>query len=235
MEKQKREGETDMSTILIVEDDANINGLLAEALGKEGYVCIQAFSGSEAKLVLESRQYDLVLLDLMLPGLSGEAVLREIRSRGQTPVIILTAKDEMDRKVDLLLGGADDYITKPFEIREVLARIAVQLRKNSMAGQSRILKHGGLSLDREMHQITADGVRVPGITRQEFLILELFLRYPKRVFGKEEIFEAAWEEPFMGETKAIDVHISNIRKKLKAVSDKNYIETVWGIGYKLSR
>ena len=121
----------------------------------------------------------------------------------------------MDDKVDVLLGGADDYVVKPFEIREVLARVQVQLRKSSGAKETKVLEHNGLLLDREEHQIYVDGVRLEGVTRQEFLILELFLSWPKKVFSKEEIFEAAWEEPFMGETKAIDVHISNIRKKLK--------------------
>lgn len=186
-------------------------------------------------LVLEKGGFDLVLLDLMLPGMPGEKVLLEIRQKGQIPVIVLTAKEELDSKVDMLLAGADDYILKPFEIREVLARIQVQLRKSGNVGQKTVLEHKGLRLDKEEHQISVNGTILTGITRQEFQILELFLTWPKKVFGKEEIFEAAWQEPFMGETKAIDVHISNIRKKLRAVSDVNYIETVWGIGYKLTK
>ena len=117
----------------------------------------------------------------------------------------------------------------------MLARIQVQLRKSGNVGQKTVLEHKGLRLDKEAHQISVNGTILTGITRQEFQILELFLTWPKKVFGKEEIFEAAWQEPFMGETKAIDVHISNIRKKLRAVSDVNYIETVWGIGYKLTK
>ncbi|OUP64797.1 DNA-binding response regulator [Drancourtella sp. An177] len=224
-----------MAAILIIEDDVHINNLLKEALEQEGYQCIQAFSGSEGNLVLEKGGFDLVLLDLMLPGMPGEKVLLEIRQKGQIPVIVLTAKEELDSKVDMLLAGADDYILKPFEIREVLARIQVQLRKSGNVGQKTVLEHKGLRLDKEEHQISVNGTILTGITRQEFQILELFLTWPKKVFGKEEIFEAAWQEPFMGETKAIDVHISNIRKKLRAVSDVNYIETVWGIGYKLTK
>lgn len=224
-----------MAAILIIEDDVHINNLLREALEQEGYQCIQAFSGSEGNLVLEKGGFDLVLLDLMLPGMPGEKVLLEIRQKGQIPVIVLTAKEELDSKVDMLLAGADDYILKPFEIREVLARIQVQLRKSGNVGQKTVLEHKGLRLDKEEHQISVNGIILTGITRQEFQILELFLTWPKKVFGKEEIFEAAWQEPFMGETKAIDVHISNIRKKLRAVSDVNYIETVWGIGYKLTK
>ena len=207
-----------MSMILIVEDDVHINEMLKETLQKEGYRCVQAFSGTEGKLVLGQEKPDLVLLDLMLPGMSGEALLKE-----------------MDDKVDVLLGGADDYVVKPFEIREVLARVQVQLRKHSGTGEKKVLEHNGLMLNEEEHQIYVDGVPLEGVTRQEFLILELFLKWPKKVFSKEEIFEAAWEEPFMGETKAIDVHISNIRRKLKAVSDRTFIDTVWGIGYTLSR
>lgn len=224
-----------MAAILIIEDDVHINNLLKEALEQDGYQCIQAFSGSEGNLVLEKGGFDLVLLDLMLPGMPGEKVLLEIRQKGQIPVIVLTAKEELDSKVDMLLAGADDYILKPFEIREVLARIQVQLRKSGNVGQKTVLEHKGLRLDKEEHQISVNGTILTGITRQEFQILELFLTWPKKVFGKEEIFEAAWQEPFMGETKAIDVHISNIRKKLRAVSDVNYIETVWGIGYKLTK
>lgn len=224
-----------MSTILIIEDDENISQLLKEALEKAGYCCTQAFSGSEAKLVLGLQDYDCILLDLMLPGIPGEEVLLEIRKKGKTPVIVLTAKHDMDRKVDILLKGADDYITKPFEIREVLARITVQIRKSDKSSQRQVLVYKGMKLDRNTRQIFVEGKEIPGITKQEFAIMELFLSYPKKVFGKEEIFEAAWEEPFVGETKVIDVHISNIRKKIKSVSDENYIETVWGIGYKLSK
>lgn len=225
-----------MSTILIVEDDVNINEMLKVALQKEGYSCIQAFSGTEGRLVLSQEEPDLVLLDLMLPGMSGETLLEEIRqTKRAVPVIVLSARDEMDSKVDMLLSGADDYVVKPFEIREVLARVQVQLRKRTGQEEKKVLEHNGLLLDTEEQQIYVDGVRLEGITRQEFLILQLFLRWPKKVFSKEEIFEAAWEEPFMGETKAIDVHISNIRKKMKAISERSFIDTVWGIGYTLSR
>lgn len=224
-----------MNTILIVEDDVNINQLLQEALEKEGYRTVQAFSGSEAKLLIGMQCFDCILLDLMLPGVPGEEVLAEIRKKGRTPVIVLTARDDMDRKVDMLLGGADDYITKPFEIREVAARIAVQLRKSDKNPGKEQLTYKNMKLDRATRQIFVGGEEVPGITKQEFAILELFLSYPKKVSGKEEIFETAWEEPFVGETKVIDVHISNIRKKIKTVSEENYIETVWGIGYKLCK
>lgn len=226
-----------MQKILIVEDDTNINNLLQEALSKEGYSCEQAFSGTEAKLLLNMQKhgYALVLLDLMLPGISGEAVLEEIRKKGNLPVIVLTAKDSLDEKVEVLTSGADDYITKPFEIREVLARVQVQLRRKEEkeTGIERDLSFKDMVLNRDTFQVRIDGRILPKITKQEFAILELLLRNPKQVFSKEDIFEYAWEETYMGETKTLDVHISNIRKKIKQVTSDEYIETVWGIGYRL--
>ncbi|MFQ9151161.1 MAG: response regulator transcription factor [Blautia sp.] len=225
-----------MQKILIVEDDTNINHLLREALSKEGYSCEQAFSGTEAKLLLNMQQhgYALILLDLMLPGISGEAVLEEIRKKGNLPVIVLTAKDSLDEKVEVLTSGADDYITKPFEIREVLARVQVQLRhKEEKEAEDYNLLFKDMVLNRDTFQIRIDGRILPKITKQEFAILELLLRNPKQVFSKEDIFEYAWDEPYMGETKTLDVHISNIRKKIKQVTSDEYIETVWGIGYRL--
>ena len=226
-----------MQKILIVEDDTNINNLLQEALSKEGYSCEQAFSGTEAKLLLNMQKhgYALVLLDLMLPGISGEAVLEEIRKKGNLPVIVLTAKDSLDEKVEVLTSGADDYITKPFEIREVLARVQVQLRRKEEkeTGIERDLSFKDMVLNRDTFQVRIDGRILPKITKQEFAILELLLRHPKQVFSKEDIFEYAWEETYMGETKTLDVHISNIRKKIKQVTSDEYIETVWGIGYRL--
>lgn len=227
-----------MYSVLIVEDDGTINGLLRETLEKEGYECTQAFSGTEAKMLLSMHSYHLVLLDLMLPGLCGEEVLKEVRKQGNTPVIVLTAKDTIDDKVDVLRGGADDYVTKPFDIKEVLARVEVQIRRtedSQVNPQKKVekLQYEGLELDRERFQIVVCGTEIPKITKQEFAILELLMKYPKKVFSKEEIFEYAWDEPYMGETKTLDVHISNIRKKLKKVTEKEYIETVWGIGYRL--
>ena len=202
--------------ILIVEDDTDINNLLYTALQKAGYETVQAFSGTEARMLfqMDKAGFSLILLDLMLPGISGEEVLAQIRKQGNTPVIVLTAKDGLDEKIGLLTSGADDYITKPFEIQEVLARIQVQLRH-------------------ERFEVRIAGVLLPKITKQEFAILELLLEHPKQVFSKEEIFEYAWDEHYMGETKTLDVHISNIRKKIKAVTQEEYIDTVWGIGYRL--
>ena len=222
-----------MYSILLVEDDFHINELLKETLEKEGYGCVQAFSGTEARMLLEKYQYDVVLLDLMLPGIPGEEVLKEVRRHGKTPTIVLTAKDTIDSKVEFLRNGADDYITKPFDIQEALARVEVQLRRNNEKYEVQKLSGKGMMLDKDSYRITIDDRELETITKQEFAILELLLRYPKKVFSKEEIFEYAWEEPYMGETKTLDVHVSNIRKKIKKVSEREYIETVWGIGYRL--
>lgn len=222
-----------MYSILLVEDEFHINELLKETLEKEGYGCVQAFSGTEARMLLEKYQYDVVLLDLMLPGIPGEEVLKEVRRHGKTPTIVLTAKDTIDSKVEFLRNGADDYITKPFDIQEALARVEVQLRRNNGKYEVQKLSGNGMMLDKDSYRITIDDRELETITKQEFAILELLLRYPKKVFSKEEIFEYAWEEPYMGETKTLDVHVSNIRKKIKKVSEREYIETVWGIGYRL--
>ena len=222
-----------MYSILLVEDDFHINELLKETLEKEGYGCVQAFSGTEARMLLEKYQYDVVILDLMLPGIPGEEVLKEVRRHGKAPTIVLTAKDTIDSKVEFLRNGADDYITKPFDIQEALARVEVQLRRNNEKYEVQKLSGKGMMLDKDSYRITIDDRELETITKQEFAILELLLRYPKKVFSKEEIFEYAWEEPYMGETKTMDVHVSNIRKKIKKVSEREYIETVWGIGYRL--
>lgn len=222
-----------MQNILIVEDDNNINQLLKEALSKAGYNCEQAFSGTEARMLFQMKQYSLVLLDLMLPGISGEEVLQQIRKQGNVPVIVLTAKDQMDEKLNLLTGGADDYITKPFDVKEVLARVQIQLRHAQKEPVGTKISYRELTVDKTTFQVQVKDKMIPNITKQEFAILELLLKHPKQVFSKEDIFEYAWEEPYMGETKTLDVHISNIRKKIKQVTEEEYIETVWGIGYRL--
>ena len=221
-------------TIMIVEDDTNINHLLKTALEKAGYKVLQAFSGTEAELILQMEEsIALVLLDLMLPGISGEEVLKHIRKRGNLPVIVLTARDSLDEKIGMLTQGADDYITKPFEIPEVIARIQVQLRHAGRETENRQMTYRNLELDKTTYQVRIEGKEIPKITKQEFAILELLVSHPKQVFSKEDIFSYAWDEPYMGETKTLDVHISNIRKKIKSVTTDEYIETVWGIGYRL--
>lgn len=223
-----------MDRILIVEDDSNINDMLCEGLHRQGYECVSAFSGTEALLRMEGGGFDLVILDLMLPGLPGAAVLEKIRETSNVPVIVLSAKDELDTKVDLLTLGANDYMTKPFALKELEARVKVQLRNSH--GENRegeILSYNGLEYDLSKKQMTVEGKKL-SLTLHELKIMELLLEHPGRVFSKNEIYEYAWEEYYIGEDKTINVHISNIRQKLKKLTEVEYIETVWGLGFKLA-
>jgi DNA-binding response OmpR family regulator len=222
--------------ILIVEDDTDINNLICEALSKAGYACTQAFSGTESLLYVKHETFALILLDLMLPGLGGKAVLSAIRKDYSTPVIVLSAKDTLEDKVSLLDAGAEDYMTKPFEIPELLARVAVQIRR--FLGQEEkkptLLTYKDLQLDTAHFGVTLCGEEI-ALTRQEFKILELLLSHPTRIYSKQEIYDYAWNDIYIGEDKTINVHISNIRKKLKQITAVEYIETVWGIGFKLAK
>ena len=164
------------NSVLIVEDDVNINGLLKEALEKEGYICTQAFSGTEARMILQGERYSVILLDLMLPGIPGEEVLRDIRKKGNTPVIILTAKDTIDDKVEFLRGGADDYVTKPFDIKEVTARVEVQIRRAETTGrkeEEHRFTYQELELNKGDFTVKVGNTELPHITKQEFSIYPL--------------------------------------------------------------
>lgn len=220
-----------MKKILIIEDNADINNLIAEALKKAGYSYAQAFSGTEGLLLASSDKFDLAVMDLMLPGMSGEELLPKLREKQDIPVIILSAKDSLDSKLSLLENGAEDYMTKPFEVAELLARIAVRLRKGSHNGGMGKISLRELILDTDSFSAEVAGNRV-SLTKQEFKIMELLISNPKKVFSKQDIYNYAWDDIYIGEDKTINMHISNIRKKLKAVTDEEYIETVWGIGFK---
>ena len=225
--------------ILIVEDDMNINNMVKEVLDKEGYDSTQAFSGTEAVLCTKIQAFNLIILDLMLPGMSGNDFLKLYRKDAQTPVIVLSAKDELDSKVDLLSSGADDYLTKPFELRELIARVNVQLRRFSLdnadiSDEEYLLIHKDLRLNKSNMEVKL-GEEVLSMTRQEFKIIELLMSHPNKVFSKQDIYDFAWEDYFIGEDKTINVHISNIRQKLKKFTNEDYIDTVWGIGFKLSK
>ncbi|WP_286151795.1 response regulator transcription factor [Sporofaciens musculi] len=235
-----------MQKILIVEDDAENNQMLKDYLENHGYTCTQAFSGSEAKLLFSMEEYDLVLLDLMLPGISGEELVSIFSEK--SPVIVLSAKSGLDSKVEVLSAGAEDYICKPFDLPELLVRIQVQFRrwdrKNRVGGRAlentrqadyeqRVYSYRGWTLNPDTQEMTAKGEQVE-LTRHEFLIMELLIRNPKRVFTKQMIYEYAWGEEYLAEDKTINVHISNIRSKLKKSGTDSYIQTVWGMGFKLS-
>ena len=245
-----------MYRILIVEDDTENNQMLKEYLEEHGYGCTQAYSGSEAKLLFSMEEYDLVLLDLMLPGIPGEELVSLFG--GKIPVIVLSAKSGLDSKVDVLSAGADDYMCKPFDLPELLVRIQVQFRRYERQEESRRKEGGdggndgkyisgqvqpgdgehaytyrGWTMDPDTQEMTANGEPVE-LTRHEFLIMELLIRNPRRVFTKQMIYEYAWGEEYLAEDKTINVHISNIRSKLKRSGTDTYIQTVWGMGFKLS-
>lgn len=219
-----------MKNILIIDDDIHIGDMLTEVLKKEGYGVLRAYSGTEALLVLTQQTPDLVLLDLMLPGLSGEEILPRIKG---IPVIVVSAKVDVTDKVDLLLGGAADYITKPFDVQELLARITVQLRKAENQQEEERLVVGALELDTVSASVTVQGEPVK-LTRTEYAILKLLMINPKQVISKRVLLERiSMDTPDCTE-RSLKQHISNLRKKLGDVNGADYIETVWGIGFKLA-
>jgi DNA-binding response OmpR family regulator len=217
-----------MKTIMIVDDDEYIGNMLEEALTKEDYGILHAYSGTEALLLLSSHRPDLILLDLMLPGLSGEEVLPKMAG---IPVIVVSAKAAVSDKVHLLLGGAVDYITKPFHMEEMLARIAVQLR-DVPAGNTDILTFDNLRMDTTAHSVSVGNIPVK-LTKTEYAILRQLMGNPSQVLTKSYILDLiSMDTPDCMES-SLKVHISNLRKKLREVSNKDYIEAVWGIGFKL--
>lgn len=219
-----------MKHILIVDDDIHINSMLEEVLMKEGYKVSHAYSGTEAVLVLSSCKPDLILLDLMLPGLSGEDVLSKING---IPVIVVSAKADVKDKVSLLLNGAVDYITKPFDIDELLARIIVQLRKVSLINSNQILQYDDIILNTDIHNVQIENVEVK-LTKTEFAILKLLMENPTQVITKTVLLDRISEDTPDCMESSLRVHISNLRKKLRNVSGKDYIEAVWGIGFKMA-
>lgn len=218
-----------MKTIAIIEDDEYISGLLTEALTEEGYGVVRAYSGTEALMLLEKKRPDLILMDLMLPGLSGENLLP--RCKG-IPVIVVSAKAGVEDKVKLLLDGAADYVTKPFHVRELLARIAVRLREAQETATA-ILEAAGLRMDTVTREAWAGETPVH-LTRTEFAILKILMQNPTQVVSKSALLDKiSSDTPDCGEN-SLKVHISNLRKKLKAAGGREYIEAVWGIGFKLA-
>lgn len=218
-----------MKTIAIIDDDIPIGNMLEEVLEKEGYCVLRAYSGTEALYLLSERKPDLVLLDLMLPGLSGEEVLSRISG---IPVIVVSAKVGIDDKVELLLGGAADYVTKPFNIKELLARITVQLRKREILVEETLLEVGDLKLNQVSHEVAVQEQAVR-LTKTEYAILKLLMQNAGQVIAKSVILERISEDTPDCTDSSLKQHISNLRRKLRDVSGKDYIEAVWGIGFKL--
>ena len=219
-----------MSNILIIDDDIHINEMLEEVLIQEGYQVSHAYSGTEALLFLANEKPDLILLDLMLPGLTGEEVLPQIE---KIPVIVMSAKVEVKDKVALLLNGAEDYITKPFEIEELLARIVVQLRKSTRLDSSEKLMYREITVNMVTHEAWV-GEHEVKLTKTEFAILKILLEHPKQVITKTVLLDRVSEETPDCMESSLRVHISNLRKKLREISGKDYIEAVWGIGFKMA-
>ena len=219
-----------MSHILIIDDDIHINEMLEEVLIQEGYQVSHAYSGTEALLFLANEKPDLILLDLMLPGLTGEEVLSQIE---KIPVIVMSAKVEVKDKVALLLNGAEDYITKPFEIEELLARIVVQLRKSTRSDSSEKLMYREITVNMVTHEAWV-GEHEVKLTKTEFAILKILLEHPKQVITKTVLLDRVSEETPDCMESSLRVHISNLRKKLREISGKDYIGAVWGIGFKMA-
>lgn len=216
-------------TILIIDDDVQIGNLEQEVLEREGYICRRAYSGTEALLLLEKELPDLILLDLMLPGISGENLLKKISG---IPVIVVSAKVGIDDKVSMLLGGAVDYITKPFNTRELAARVEVQMRKASTLA-SEICKCGDITLDTVSHMVSVCGKSV-NLTKTEYAILKLLLHNPNQVIAKATILDRISEDTLDCTESSLKTHISHLRAKLREIGGKEYIESVWGIGFKLT-
>ena len=246
--------------ILVIEDDASINEVVTTFLTDKGFSCIQAFSGSEARLLLtgsceesageaKMHEYDLIITDLMLPGFSGQELVGLIRGSHAVPIIVTSALDTPQQKIDLFDLGVDDYLVKPFDLDELYARVLVQLRHQKRLHSSasdyvdasadtslnevQPLVHGDwvLKLREREFEVCGDPVK---LTRLEFNIIESLMRHPSKAYTKQELFELAWNEECYVEEKAVNVHISNIRAKLKQSGTDDYIQTVWGIGFKLA-
>lgn len=216
-------------TIAIVDDDVHIGNMLTEVLTREGYAVIRAYSGTEALYLLSQNKPDLILLDLMLPGMSGEELLSHIVN---IPVIVLSAKVDVEDKVNLLMGGAVDYITKPFDTKELLARIVVHLR-NNVSIENNLLSVGDLCLDMTALTLTVKGRSVK-LTRTEYAIIKLLMRNPKQVIAKSVLLDRISLDTPDCTDRSLKQHISNLRRKLQDQSGIDYIETVWGIGFKLA-
>jgi DNA-binding response OmpR family regulator len=219
--------------ILIIEDDQEISKLLSVMLTTAGTDTVLAYSGTEGLLQLKTTSFDLIVLDLMLPGKSGEELIEEIREESSIPIIVISAKVDIEKKVNVLKMGADDYITKPFNQQEVVARVEVQLRKSSLHPlPTTKMMWRKLTMNTEKLSVSLNQQELQ-LTNAEFDILSLFMRNPERAFSKKDIYESIWKGTYFGDDNTISVHISNLRKKIAELTSDEYIKTIWGIGFML--
>lgn len=226
--------------ILIVEDDTDINNLIAAILSRQGYEAVQSFSGTEAMLRLGLETFQLVILDLMLPGMNGETLLKNIREKMEIdiPVLVLSAKASLADKVQLLTAGADDYMTKPFEPEELSARVYACLRRGRKAEPAEpakeCLQFKNLSISADSRQVSVNGQEI-ALTPHEYEILCILVESPDKVFSRESLYEQVWKGGYYGEDNTVNVHVSNLRKKIAAADpSEEYIKTIWGIGFKMA-
>ena len=219
-----------MNTILIIDDDAAIGNLEQEVLQRAGYAVLRAYSGTEALLLLKDSRPDLILLDLMLPGLSGEEVLPKLRG---IPVIVVSAKAAVQDRVSLLMDGAADYLTKPFDTRELLARVAVRLREAARSPLAAVYTCGSLTLDTASREVRAGGAPV-ALTRTEYAILKLLMQNPGQVLAKSVLLDRISADTPDCTENSLKTHVSNLRGKLRSATGRDCVEAVWGIGFRLA-
>ncbi|WDV46391.1 response regulator transcription factor [Clostridiaceae bacterium M8S5] len=223
-----------MESILIVEDNKDVNHMLRETLIDVGYTVKSVYIGIDGINEIRNNNYDLVLLDIMLPYKSGDQILKEMRAFSDVPVIIISAKDTVSTKIDLLKLGADDYITKPFDLDEAVARVMSNLRRfKNQVSKNRLINYKDMTLDDNAKRVFIGDNHLE-LTAKEYKILEMLLKNRDKVFTKSNLYESVWNESYIGDDNAVKTHISNLRNKLrKANENEEYIETVWGLGYRL--
>lgn len=232
-----------MRRLLVVEDDREISGLLQQFLQENDFEVDVANEGNEASEYIQNEKYDIILMDMMLPYKSGDVLIKELRDSSdkdikRTPVIVISAKTMKDTRLEVLRMGADDYIIKPFDLDEVLVRIEVVLRRaedtrdEADGASDEVLSYAGIVLNKELNSVMYEEVSIK-LTAKEMQLLELFLKNPKKTFTKANLYETVWQDEYIYDDNTINVHMSNLRSKLKKASGTEFIETVWGIGYKL--
>lgn len=222
-------------TLLIIEDNDDIQAILRHHFEND-FEVLSAFSGTEGLLIFQNKKPDLILLDIMLPGKQGNQVLQELRLKDSLPIIIMSALGEKKKISEYLLNGANDYVTKPFDLDELSARITVQLRSaKEMDTEQTALTYKNITLDFSDFSMSANGRKV-SLGRFEFAILSLLMTHPQKIFTKEQLYENVWKENYLTGDNTINTHLSNLRKKLTQLDPENaYIETLWGLGIRMAK